>query len=100
MGPDPGAGRCAIGGHLGEPDRRFDCFDLAEEWAQIVELVMPPMLEQPRRLRSDLPLVRVRQVAPCFDIGADLVDDRGWVVFLLGSRQTVASAKLQLPLAG
>ena len=43
---------------LGQPDRRFDRLDLAEERADAAELVMPPVLEQARRLRRDLPLAR------------------------------------------
>ena len=60
---------------LGQPDRGLDRFDLAEERADAAELVMPPVLEQSRRLRRHLPLAG-RQVAPRVDLAADLVDDR------------------------
>ena len=58
--------------------------------ARRCELMVPPMLQQPRRLGRHLPLVGIRQVPPGFDVAADLVDDRGRVVFLLLGRQAVA----------
>ena len=61
---------------LGQPDRRLDRLDLAEERADAAELVMAPVLEQPRRLGRDLPVVRVRELAPRVDVAAQLVDDR------------------------
>ena len=71
---------------FGQPDRRLDRLDLTEEWADVLELVMPPMLEQPGGLGGYLPLIGVGQVAPVFDIAPDFVDDRGGVVFLLFGR--------------
>jgi hypothetical protein len=50
---------------------------------------MPPMLEQPGGLGGYLPLIRVGQVAPVFNIAPDFVDDRGGVVFLLFGRESV-----------
>ena len=38
---------------LGQPDRRLDRFDLAEERADATECVVPPVLEQPGRLGRD-----------------------------------------------
>jgi hypothetical protein len=67
---------------LSQPDHRLDRFDLAEERANVLELVMPPMLKDASGLGGYLPLIRVAQVALFFDIAPDLVDDRGRVVFL------------------
>ena len=53
---------------LGQPDRRFDRLDLTEERPDAAELVMPPVLEQPRGLRRHLPLARfgsLRHVSTC-----------------------------------
>jgi hypothetical protein len=75
------------GAHLrrdfGQPDGCLDGFDLAEERADALEWVMPPMRQEARGLRCDKPLVGVWQIAPCLDIGADFVVDRRRVVFLL-----------------
>ena len=42
-------------GNLGQPDGGFNRFDLTKERANIAELVMPPVLEEPRSFWSDLP---------------------------------------------
>jgi hypothetical protein len=60
---------------LGQPDRGFGRFHLAEERSHTAELVIAPMLEKPRRLRSDLPLAGVGQAAPGIDVLTHLIDD-------------------------
>jgi hypothetical protein len=97
--PDLGAGRPAVGGDLGEPDRRLDRFDLAKERLEVIELMMPPVLEEPGGLRRHLPLVGVGQVAPSGHVAANFVDDRGRVVFLLRGGQPIRGAKFQFRLA-
>ena len=72
---------CA-GCNLGQPDGRFSRFDLAEKGPNTAETVVPPVLEQPCRLRRNLPLVRIREGAPRVHVVAYLVDDRGRVVLL------------------
>jgi len=47
-------------GNLGEPDDRLGGLDLAKERANPIELIVPPMLEKPPRLRVDQPVIRVR----------------------------------------
>ena len=47
------------------------------------ELMMPPVLEEPRRLRGDLPVIRVRQAPPLIDLVAQVVDDGDRLVSLL-----------------
>ena len=68
---------------LGQPDGRFDRLDLAEERADAAEFVVPPVLEEPRRLGSHVPVTRVRQPPPLVHLMANCVDDRGGVVLLL-----------------
>jgi hypothetical protein len=54
--------------HLGQPDRGFGGFDLAEEGAHAAELVVPPVLQQARRFGRDLPLAglgRLRHQCRC-----------------------------------
>ena len=87
---------------LGEPDGSFHGFDLAEKRPEALERMMAPVLQQPRCFRCDLPLIGVRQISPGFDVAPDLIDDRGWIVFLLARRQAVGTAEneflLPLPL--
>ena len=47
----------AVRGNLRQPDGRFYRFDLAKEWSDIVECVMPPMLKQTSCFRRNLPVV-------------------------------------------
>jgi hypothetical protein len=77
-----------MGGDLGEPDRRLHGFDLAEERPQRLELVAPPILQQPRRFGRDLPL-RGRQRPPGCHGAPHLVDERP-VVLLLLRREALA----------
>ena len=67
-------------GDLSQPDDRFNGFDLTKERADIVKLVMAPMLQQPRGFGSDLR--RRRQAAPLIDLLAYSINDRGDVVLL------------------
>ena len=48
----PLAGLAQLRGDLGQPDRGFNRFDLAEERPDVAELVMPPVLEQTLRFRA------------------------------------------------
>lgn len=45
------------------------------------------MVKEARGFGRDLPLLGIRQVAPGINVGANFVDDRGWVVFLLLGRE-------------
>ncbi len=74
--------RSGLWSNLRQPDGRLHRFDLTEEWANPAELVMPPVLEQTRCLRGDLPLVWVGKLPPGVNVAAHLVDDRGRVVLL------------------
>ena len=44
------------GGNLGQPDHRLYRFDLTEERTDVAELVVPPVVQQPRGLGGDPPL--------------------------------------------
>lgn len=85
---------------LGQPDRRLDRLDLTEERPNAGERVVSPVLEQARRLRHHLPLVRVRQRPPGVHMAANLVDDRRWVVLLRGRREPLALVEHHLALRG
>ena len=69
-------------GNLGEPDNGFHRFNLAKEGADIVELVVPPMLKQTSRLGSYLPLVRIRPRPPKVDLMTNFIDINGFAIFL------------------
>ena len=67
---------------LGQPDRRLDGLDLAEERADVAEVVLTPVLQQARRLRRDIPL-RLGRGAPDVYLPSQHVDGRRRVVLLL-----------------
>ena len=67
---------------FGEPYCGLDRFDLAEEGPNATEAVVPPVLEQPGRLRRHLPLAGVRQIAPAVNLLTNPVDDGRQVVLL------------------
>ena len=90
---EPGAAPARLGCDLGEPDRGFDGLDLAVERADVVKAVVAPVLQQPRGLGRDLPLIGGRQVSPRLHVGADFIDDGRRVVFLLFCRKTIAGSK-------
>jgi hypothetical protein len=50
-----------LGRNLGQPDRRLRGLHLTEERADVVELVMTPVLQQAGGLRRDLPLIGIGQ---------------------------------------
>ena len=91
---------CRLRRDLGQPDRRLDRLDLAEERPHAAELVVPPVLQQPGCLRGDLPLAGVRQLPPCVHVAADLVDDRGRIVLLLLGREALALVEHEVRLCG
>src|SRR5262245_8408528 len=51
---------------------------------------MPPVLEQPRRLRSYPPVVAVRQLSPAIHVVPDQSDDGGVVVLLFRRGEPLA----------
>ena len=61
-----------LGRDLSQPDRRFDRLDLTEERTNAAELVVPPVLKQPRRLGRDLPVIRIGQFAATCQPGCEL----------------------------
>ena len=75
-------------GDLDQPDRGLRRFDLAEERAEVGELVAAPVAEQARGLGGHLPLP-LRQLSPAVHFLPDRVDDRVGVVLLLGSRKVL-----------
>ena len=86
-------------GDLGQPDGRLNSLDLAEEGFDALEVVRPPMLEQPGGLGRNQPLIGIGKGTPGFDVGPNLIDDRLRVVFLIFRRQSVLAAEHQLSLA-
>src|SRR5687767_1158278 len=61
---------------------------------------MPPVVEQPRRPRSDPPVVAVWQLSPAVDLLADQIDKRGVIVLLLRRREPLALVKRKGRLLG
>ena len=104
----PLAGLAQLRRDLGQPDGGFDRFDLAEERADVAELVMPPVLEQARGFGRDLPVVRIRPAAPLVDVVAELVDDREsgrtaaprWRALCLRRRRAAAGPPVPLRFLG
>jgi hypothetical protein len=80
--------------YLGQPDRGLHRLDLAEEWADITELVMTPMLKKTGRLRRDLPLTGIGQRSPRVHRLANFIDDRRGVVLLLLRRKPKPSSEV------
>jgi hypothetical protein len=87
-----------MGRNFGEPDRRLDSFNLAKERPDVIETVMAPVLEQARRFRRDLPVVRIRPASPLVYMLPELVDDRRGIVLLLFGREPSAFIKNDFPL--
>ena len=59
-------------GDFGQPNGGFHRLDLAEEGPDARERIMAPVLQQARRLRRDLPLIRVWQPTSLVHVAADL----------------------------
>ena len=79
----------ALGRHLGQPDQRLDGLDLAEEGAEVAELVPPPVIEQAGRLGRDLPALP-GQTAPRADQSAQFLDAGGELVLLVLAGEALA----------
>ncbi len=74
--------------------------DLAEERAEVAELVVAPVLQESGGLRRYLPLIRVRQVAPQIDCLAQFVDDRNSLVLLFFVRKAATFVENYFTLCG
>jgi hypothetical protein len=61
-------------GDFRQPDRRFDRFELAEEWTNGLEVVVPPVLQEALGHRGHAPVGRVVQPPPVRNVRPDLVD--------------------------
>jgi hypothetical protein len=84
--------------NLSQPDGRLRSLDLAEKRPNASELMVSPMLEQTRCFWRDLPLVLVRQLPPGVNLATHLVDERRWVVLLVGSREPLTLVEDDLAL--
>ena len=70
---------------LAQPNQRLHRFDLTEERSDFVEPMMPPVLEQPSRLRRYPPLAGLGQRPPTVHGIADAVNRlREFVLLTLG----------------
>ena len=78
---------------FGQPDGCLGSLDLAEEGADVLELMMPPMLEQAGRFGRDKPLVRIGERPPGVDKTTKLVDYWSWVIFLFSGREDIIRAE-------
>src|SRR5664280_389524 len=87
-----------FGGHLGQPDYSLNRLNLTEKRSNAAKVVMPPMLEKPRRFGRHLPVIRTRQVAPLVYLVSKLIDDRRGVVLLLFGRNPLSFVKYKAAL--
>lgn len=83
-------------GHFGQPNGCFNRLNLTEKGANTTEGVMPPVLEQAGRFRSDLPVRDIRKGAPGIDMAAQIVDDRDGVVPLFLGRKAESFIENQI----
>ena len=93
------AGFAELRRHLGQPDRRFDRFHLAEEGAHARELMTPPMLQEACGFGSDQPLTR-RKLPPLIHVLANFVDDGSWIILLSARGKAVVVGKDDVLLLG
>ena len=68
--------------HLGEPYRSFNHLNLAEERADTVERMTPPMLKQSGSFGRQMSSVRVWQRPPLAHLMADSIDQRSLFILL------------------
>src|SRR5262245_5281121 len=76
----------SVWSNLGEPDGGFHRLHLTEERPDCAELVLPPMLQQAGRLRSNLPLIGMWKTAPLIDLLPYGIDHGCCTFILLGRR--------------
>ena len=81
-----------------QPDDGLHRLDLAEEGPHVVELVMPPVLEEPGRFWRHAPIVRVGDASPIVHMATKFVDLGGCFVLLSGGREPLAFVKDQIHL--
>ena len=78
------SGLASCGRDFGQPNGGLNRLDLAEEWPDAAELVVPPMLQQAGGFRRDVPSVWIRQCSPFIHFLANRIDDDcRFLVFLL-----------------
>ncbi len=82
MGEDAFGACPQVGRDFGKPDGDFGGFDLAEEGANAGKVVMTPVVEEAGGFGGDVPVGAVGEGAPGVDLGADFLNDGGWVVGL------------------
>lgn len=90
----------ALGRDLGQPDGGFYCFNLAKKRADGVEVVVSPVLQQAGGFGRDLPVPRVRDLAPLVHMTTQLVNDGRGVVLLVFVREALFILEGQIPLLG
>jgi hypothetical protein len=83
-----------VRGHFGEPDRRLDRFDLAEERPRSREIMVPPVGEKPGGLGRHAPLGPIGFGSPAAHEAADLVDERHQFVVAVGGGAVEAEVGL------
>jgi len=84
---------------LSQPDCGLNRFDLTEEGADSVELVVAPVLKQSSSLGRNVPLTRILEFAPAIYMLAQLIDDRDCLVSLLLGREADAFIEDNLSLS-
>ena len=69
---------------------RFRRPQSGNKWPDVVEGMMPPVLQQPCGFRADLPFIEIRQSAPDIHMAAQFADDGSRIVLLALRRRTNA----------
>lgn len=90
------SGFSCAGGDFRQPDDRLDRFHLTEERPDVVEAVLPPVLQQSGGFGRYLPVLRVRQTSPLIYMSAKFIDNRRWIVLLLLGGKSFAFVKDQI----
>ena len=86
-------------GDLCQPDGGFHSLDLAKERGYGLEVVMPPVVEKALGDWRDAPVRWVGNGPPTRDVSTNLIDDGGWVVFLVRGREALGIREHEAGLA-
>ena len=82
--------------HFRQPNRRLHCLNLTEKRTNRLKWIRSPMLQKPRSFRCHSPIARVRQLPPKCHFFPNQINNRGRIVLLRFSRDTIITVQNQL----